>query len=206
MPFNVAPLVIKGAPLYTTSMVSMRNVISLHRDMISQAPRAPQNTAITPRIVPCTSIGIAEACLLLLADPEWAQVSRYLSDSHCFVIKEGAESVAMVAIKSVRPQVMDIMNVAVRPDRQGRGYGRWLVTSALAHAKQQGAMSVEVSTGDSSLGALALYQRCGFVIKSIDKGYFLRHYKAPIYEEDRQCRSRITLSWVALGYQQGLGR
>ena len=165
-----------------------------------------QLLVLPPRIVACASIGIAEACLLLLADPEWDQIARYISNSHCFIIKEGRDRVGIVAIRPTHSHVMEITNVAVRPDRQNRGYGQLLVATALAYAKQHGATSVEVSTGDSSLGALALYQRCGFVIKSVDKDYFLRHYKAPIYEEDRQCRSRITLSWVALGYQHGLGR
>ena len=166
------------------------------------------NVLSTPAatITPCSSIGVAEACLLLLADPEWDQIARYLNDSHCLVMKEGNESVGIVAIMAVQLGVMELMNVAVRPDRQGRGYGRQLVTAAQAYAQRQGAVSVEVGTGDSSLGALALYQRCGFTIKAIDKDYFLRHYSAPIYEENRQCRSRITLSWVARGYQHGLGR
>lgn len=166
------------------------------------------DTLLTPAAVlePCTTVGVAEACLLLLADPEWAQIAHYLHDSHCLVIREGQASVGIVAIMPIRPGVMEIMNVAVRPDRQGRGYGRQLVAAAQVYAQQQGATEVEVGTGDSSLGALALYQRCGFSIKAIDKDYFLRHYSAPIYEDGRQCRSRITLSWVALGYQHFLGR
>lgn len=160
---------------------------------------------ITPSIFPCLSLGRDEACLLLLADPEWLHIQRYLPDSHCFVAKEEGKSVGIIAIMPVRSNTMEIMNIAVRPDRQGRRYGRQLIAVALAYADKQGATTVEVGTGNSSLGALALYRACGFTVKSIDKNYFLRHYDAPIYEENRQCRDRITLSCVARGYQHGLG-
>lgn len=164
-----------------------------------------------PSLLPITlcaispeAIGPAEACLLLLADPEWEQIQRYLSNSHCFVIREGTASVGLVAIAPVGGGIMEIMNVAVRPDRQGQGYGRRLVKAAMAYGVEQGASRIDVSTGDTSSGALALYRACGFSVRSIDKDYFVRHYAMPIYEENRQCRSRITLSWVARGYQHGL--
>lgn len=160
--------------------------------------------SVTLCSISAAAIGPAEACLLLLADPEWQQIQHYLPHSHCIVIREGTESVGLVAIASVGTGVMELMNVAVRPDRQGLGYGRCLVEAAMAYGVAQGASRIDVSTGETSRSALALYHACGFSVRSIDKDYFVRHYSQPIYEENRQCRSRITLSWVARGYQQGL--
>ena len=60
--------------------------------------------------------------------------------------------------------------------------------------RNQSYQQLLVSTGDSSIGQLALYQKCGFRIESIERDYFIRHYPEVIIENGIQCRDRICLT------------
>lgn len=56
-----------------------------------------------------------------------------------------------------------IEDVVVDADARGLGVGSLLTTSALAHAKQCGAMTVDLTSRPSRETANALYRRVGFV-------------------------------------------
>ncbi|MBJ4025620.1 GNAT family N-acetyltransferase, partial [Salmonella enterica subsp. enterica serovar Derby] len=75
-----------------------------------------------------------------------------------------------------------------------KGIGRQLVMHAIETAKAQGFKTIEIGTGNSSIGPLALYQKCGFRITGIDRNFFLRHYEKPIYENGMRCIDMIRLS------------
>jgi ribosomal protein S18 acetylase RimI-like enzyme len=95
---------------------------------------------------------------------------------------------------ATRPQTAEIVNLAVSEDMQGRGIGRQLVLHAVELARQDGFKKLEIGTGNSSLGQLALYQKCGFRMASIDRNFFTRHYPQPIYENGLQCRDMVRLA------------
>ncbi len=50
------------------------------------------------------------------------------------------------------------MNVAVVEEEHGRGIGKQLVLDAIKVAKKKGYKTIEIGTGNSSIGQLALYQ------------------------------------------------
>ncbi|MET0973171.1 MAG: GNAT family N-acetyltransferase [Thermoleophilaceae bacterium] len=50
----------------------------------------------------------------------------------------------------------------VVPDHRGQGLGRALMETALAVAREQGADSMDLGTGDDDVAARALYERLGF--------------------------------------------
>ncbi len=50
----------------------------------------------------------------------------------------------------------------VVPDRRGQGLGRALMETALAVAREQGADSMDLGTGDEDVAARALYESLGF--------------------------------------------
>ena len=60
--------------------------------------------------------------------------------------------------------VIDLIGVA--PEAQGRGHGRALVEGALAHYAASGAEEMVVGTQSGNIASLALYQSCGFFIRS----------------------------------------
>lgn len=61
-------------------------------------------------------------------------------------------------------------------------------------ARGQGAKTLEIGTGNSSLNQLGLYQKCGFRIIGVDKDFFTRHYEDEIVENGIICRDMIRLS------------
>lgn len=66
--------------------------------------------------------------------------------------------------------------------------------NAIQTAKSKGYKTIEVGTGNSSIGQLALYQKCGFRITGIDMDFFIKHYPEEIFENGIQCRDMVRLS------------
>ncbi len=118
--------------------------------------------------------------LLLLADPAPDLVAAYLKESVCIVATMAHR---VVAVYVLRPDAAsaEIKNIAVAPDWQGQGIGRRLVADAARRALQMGAREITVGTGNSSLGQLAFYQKCGFRIIGVEWDLFAQ-YAEPIEE------------------------
>lgn len=86
------------------------------------------------------------------------------------------------------------MNVAVVEGQHSRGIGKQLVLDAIKVAKTKGYKTIEIGTGNSSIGQLALYQKCGFRINGVDMDFFIRNYSERIFENGIQCRDMVRLS------------
>ncbi|MNP84355.1 putative N-acetyltransferase YvbK [compost metagenome] len=65
---------------------------------------------------------------------------------------------------------------------------------AIQNARLLGAKTIEVGTGNSSVGQLALYQKCGFRITGIDRDFFIRHYSEEIVENGIKVVDMIRLT------------
>lgn len=132
--------------------------------------------------------------LLLLADPSKIIVEDYVAKGECFIAENEEQIIGVYVLLPTRPQTVEIVNVAVAEDYQGKGIGKLLVSHAIRVAKTQGYKTIEIGTGNSSIGQLALYQKCGFRIVSVDHNYFIKHYSEEIYENGIQCIDMIRLS------------
>ncbi|WP_041809222.1 GNAT family N-acetyltransferase [Evansella cellulosilytica] len=132
--------------------------------------------------------------LLLLADPSERMVEDYLKRGNCYIAEINNQAIGVYVLLSSGPHTVELVNVAVDPKHQGQGIGRRLVMDAIKIAKSKGYKSIEVGTGNSSIGQLALYQKCGFRITTIEKDYFMTHYNEEIFENGIQCRDMIRLS------------
>ncbi len=132
--------------------------------------------------------------LLLLADPSEAIVQEYLSRGQCFIALNNNEVIGVVVLIKTRPETIEIVNIAVSEDYQGKGIGKKLILHAINQAKEQHAKTIEIGTGNSSLHQLGLYQKCGFRITGVDRDFFTRHYEEEIYENGIQCRDMLRLS------------
>lgn len=58
----------------------------------------------------------------------------------------------------------ELLSVVVAPDRQGQGLGRRLVASFLEELERRPCPSAHVVVGAGNVGAVALYERCGFAV------------------------------------------
>lgn len=132
--------------------------------------------------------------LLLLADPSRDIVEGYLGRGKCYVAEEDGAVIGVYVLIPTRPETVELVNVAVEESRHGRGIGKQLVLHAVRTAREQGARTIEVGTGNSSVAQLALYQKCGFRITGVDRDFFIRHYPMEIVENGIPCRDMIRLS------------
>lgn len=132
--------------------------------------------------------------LLLLADPSEQLVREYSARGQTFVAERAGEIVGVGVLLPTRPATCELVNVAVREDMQGKGLGRALIQAAIARARAGGAHTLELGTGNSSIGQLALYQKAGFRIVGVDRDFFVRHYAEPIWENGIRCVDMIRLA------------
>lgn len=132
--------------------------------------------------------------LLLASDPSRVLVEEYLHRGKCFVAEEDNQIIGVYVLLPTRPKTVELVNIAVLEPLQGRGIGKRLVTNAIQTAASRGYKTLEVGTGNSSIGQLAFYQKCGFRIIGVDRDFFIRHYKEEIFENDIQCKDMIRLS------------
>lgn len=131
--------------------------------------------------------------LLLLADPDKSKIDHYLPGSEIFIVREEDLVIGICVLKKQDPFHYEVMNIAVEPDYRGRGIGKSLLLHAIEIARGAGGAFINIATGNTSSGQIALYQKVGFVITEIIKDYFVENYPEPIWENGIQCRDRVVM-------------
>ena len=131
--------------------------------------------------------------LLLLADPSRELVEAYVAEGECYVAEEQDDSIGVFVIVPLTNETVEIKNIAVREGKQGQGIGKKLLVAAIEVAKSNSYKFIEIGTGNSSIGQLALYQKCGFRISEVIKDFFVQHYDEVIMENGIQCIDMIRL-------------
>lgn len=132
--------------------------------------------------------------LLLLADPSKAVVKDYIYRSDCYVAEKGQQIIGIYVLLPTRPETVELVNIAIVANHQGKGMGKQLVEDAIQKARLTGYKTIEIGTGNSSIKQLSLYQKCGFRIIGVDLDFFTRHYAEEIFENGILCRDMIRLS------------
>lgn len=132
--------------------------------------------------------------LLLLADPSRELVEQYIASGECGIAEEEGEIVGVYLLVKLGVTTMEIINIAVDERIHGRGIGKKLMGDAIQTAKVLGCKRLEVGTGNSSMGQLVFYQKCGFRIDGVIKDFFVDHYEEEIFENGIRCRDMIRLS------------
>ena len=77
-------------------------------------------------------------------------------------------------------EILEIKNIAVDPENQGKGYGKALI-DFLASKYADEYSILQVGTGDSPL-TVPFYEKCGFVRSHNIPNFFTDNYDHPIYE------------------------
>lgn len=130
--------------------------------------------------------------LLLEADPSEEKVRAYLEKSHCYVAKIADKIVGAFVLCRLSSEVVELLNIVVAAECRQKGIGAKILSSAVSLAKQQGFKVLEVGTGTFGY-QLAFYQRAGFRVFAIDKDYFVKNYREPIYELGIQLKDMLRL-------------
>ncbi|MCS0543792.1 GNAT family N-acetyltransferase, partial [Aeromonas veronii] len=69
--------------------------------------------------------------LLLLADPSREIVEEYVNRGECFVAECEQQIIGVYVLLPTRPGTVELVNVAVVQEQQGRGIGKRLVMDAI---------------------------------------------------------------------------
>ncbi len=128
--------------------------------------------------------------LLLLADEQEDMIDRYLERGTMYALEDGGVQ-AVCVVTDEGDGVLELKNLAVRPESQRRGYGRRLI-EFLAETYRGRFRLLQVGTGDSPL-TVPFYERCGFQRSHILPDFFTEHYDHPIYEGGVLLRDMVYL-------------
>ena len=117
--------------------------------------------------------------LLLLADEQEDMIDRYLERGTMYVLEDDGVKAECV-VTDEGGGVLELKNIAVMPDCQGKGYGKALVAFLVRTYREQYTV-LQVGTGDSP-STIPFYESCGFRRHHLVKNFFTDHYDHPIYE------------------------
>ena len=117
--------------------------------------------------------------LLLLADEQEDMIDRYLDKGKMYVL-DGNGVKCECVITDEGNNILEIKNIAVDPQNQGKGYGKALI-DFLASKYADEYSVLQVGTGDSPL-TTPFYEKCGFVRFHKIPNFFTDNYDHPIYE------------------------
>ena len=92
----------------------------------------------------------------------------------------------------------EIVELAVAEHLHRQGVGRKIVESLLAEARRRGKQRMLVGTGNSSIGNIVFYQKCGFRMDHIRRDYFWYH-REPEIENGILLRDMIVFSYDLAG-------
>jgi ribosomal-protein-alanine N-acetyltransferase len=91
---------------------------------------------------------------------------------YCCWLYESQGRVDAYGVLSTSADEAHILNLTVRPECQGQGLGRKMLTQMLRLAARHGADTVFLEVRPSNLPAIALYHKMGFNEIGVRKGYY----------------------------------
>ena len=117
-------------------------------------------------------------------------LDRYLKRGDLFALYKG-DLKATVVVTQEKEDVFEVKNLAVWPQEQRRGYGRFLMTEMCRLYSRLGTRML-VGTGDV-FETLNFYQACGFTRSHVIKNFFTDNYPQPIFENGIQLKDMVYL-------------
>jgi ribosomal protein S18 acetylase RimI-like enzyme len=131
-----------------------------------------------------------------LAEDSAAELDSYLNAGRVLTASAGPDVVGhLQLVETGRPGRVEIKNMAVRPDLQGRGVGGRLVRAAVDLVTAESGTALVVATAAADVGNLRFYQRQGFRLRSVERDAFTlaTGYPAGIQLDGIELRDRVWL-------------
>ncbi|QDK83605.1 GNAT family N-acetyltransferase [Spirosoma sp. KCTC 42546] len=132
--------------------------------------------------------------LLLLSDDTKDAINKNLHDGELFVGVHTNRLIAAFILKVVEKDTIEIKNIAVLEELQGKGIGVILIKFIVKTAQTRGVKTLLVGTCDQCVKEIDFYQKNGFKISTIRKNFFIDNYAEPIYENGNQLKDMVMLS------------
>jgi ribosomal protein S18 acetylase RimI-like enzyme len=131
------------------------------------------NGPVDVRVVPHAGARAELRPLFELAEDSPVQLDSYLHSGRVLVALHGMDVIGHLQLVDADPPgQVEIKNMAVREDRQGRGVGGQLVRAAIELVTAESASAVVVATAAADIGNLRFYQRQGFRMLAIERDAF----------------------------------
>lgn len=132
--------------------------------------------------------------LLVLANPHEEMVREQYETGETYEAMLGGELVGAYMLVRRSGELVELVNIAVKPDRQNQTIGQRMLQDAIRRAKGSGAKRILVCTGNSSVVQLRFYQQAGFRFESVERDYFPNHGYPAIEEDGLPLLDRICLT------------
>ena len=125
--------------------------------------------------------------LLLLADEQENMIDRYLERGTMYTLDDnGIIAVCVVTDEGIenesKNKVLEIKNIAVKPEFQRMGYGKAMLDFITNEYKNS---VIQVGTGETP-AITAFYEKCGFRKSHRIKNFFIDNYDHLIYDDGIQ--------------------
>ena len=128
--------------------------------------------------------------LLLLADEQESMIDRYIEKGIMYILDDNGVKCECV-VTDEGNGVLEIKNIATKPEYQKKGYGKALIDFVAMKYKATHSI-LQVGTGDSPL-TIPFYEKCGFAYSHRIKNFFVDNYDHPIYEGGVQLMDMVYL-------------
>ncbi|CAI8699018.1 GNAT family N-acetyltransferase [Chryseobacterium sp. IT-36CA2] len=132
--------------------------------------------------------------LLLLADETKEAINQYIFNSDIYLLHDGTENIAVMALYKKSTTELEIKNIAVIENCRNKGIGSILMNKAKEIAKENQYKTLTVGTSDTGFQQIRFYEKNGFIKSGILKDFFIENYATPIYENGLQMRDMVLLS------------
>lgn len=131
--------------------------------------------------------------LLLLADETKEAIDKYVMRSNVFVAYDENSIKGVYVLYPLNEFQMEIKNIAVATQLQGRGIGKFLLRDAEYMATKLGYQELIVGTPENSHGLLRFYEKAGFSKYDRRINFYIDNYPKPIIENGEQLKNMILL-------------
>lgn len=131
--------------------------------------------------------------LLLLSDDTKEAIEKNLDGGELYFGKYKEQIVAAFILKVVQNDTVEIKNIAVVENLQGKGIGTILLNDIKEKVKQREFQKLLVGTCDQCKKEIEFYKKSDFVLTDIRKNFFVENYNEPIYENGKQIIDMVVL-------------
>jgi ribosomal protein S18 acetylase RimI-like enzyme len=132
--------------------------------------------------------------LLLLADETTEAIDQYIFNSDIYLLYDGTENIAVMALYRNSDTELEIKNIAVIESYRSKGIGSILISKAKEIARENHYKTLSVGTSDTGFQQIRFYEKNGFMKTGIRKDFFIENYPSPIYENGLQMRDMVLLT------------
>ncbi|WP_426477401.1 GNAT family N-acetyltransferase [Chryseobacterium sp. CBSDS_008] len=132
--------------------------------------------------------------LLLLADETKEAIDQYIFKSDLYLLHNGTENMAVMALCKISDTELEIKNIAVTENYRSKGIGSILINKAKEIARKNHYKTLAVGTSDTGFQQIRFYEKNGFIKSGILKDFFIKNYPFPIYENGLQMRDMVLLT------------